>query len=178
MTIVAAYIDANGDTAIGCDTSCEDSTIRFDIKTKLVRVGDAVVGSSGSPLWRRFLQEYRRPLTEFGDVLSLADAWLDFANGRKHGQLVGDMRYQGGQLLVALPGLLVAIESDGAALVLDCNYAAIGSGQSVAMGALAVLEGNARDVVEQAIRVAMLHAPGCGGRAVVEIVLPASVEPG
>lgn len=176
MTIVAAYIDSDGNTAIGCDTCSEDETVRIDVDTKLVRIGDAIVGAAGLALWRRFLEEYAAPLVDVNDVLALADAWIDWAVQRKHGQDFNGAHGQAGSLLVALHGHLLLVDGTGTVIPITEGYAAIGSGQAVGMGALAVVDDDCETAVSKAVGAAIRHAPGCGGQCLVWRAVPAAVQ--
>ena len=173
MTIIAAYIDRTGHTAIGCDTMAMGGGHCTYVSSKLHRIGAAVVGCSGSNLWRRFLTEDPPALDDPADLMEFADGWTEWATERGHGEQVDGQLYQNGGFLVAFPGRLIEVCADGALHESTLRYAAMGSGQAIAVGALAIASEawpTARDVLVRAIQAVMLHSPECGGDIIVEDV--------
>ncbi len=166
MTVIAACLDAHGRVAIACDTGVHFRTI-YHAPTKLTRVGDSVIGASGSALWTRFLAEE----ADAGwSLTELADQWLAWARERGHGAVEGRVWSISGELLVAHPGGVALIDGTGQVHEPTEGYVAIGAGQEAANGALwlAMQSGMpASFAVEMAVRAAVHHEAGCSGRAVV-----------
>lgn len=175
MTIVAAYIDRHGRTAIGCDTQCQGYT-KMQLATKLARVGGAVVGSSGSSVWDRFLRESAPRIDNPGDVPAFADALVAWARERGHGDVDGQLWSAPVCALIALPGYLAEVTGDGGIVepIREEPYLAIGGGEGVARGALYYAHRiggfDAEEVVAAVVDAAIRHAIGCGGQPVVQVV--------
>jgi len=172
VTIVAAYVDPTGRTAIGSDSQAVQGDYLLEVGSKLTRLGVAVVGIAGSALWRRFLAE-APVMTGPEDIGRLADAWLEWADLRGHGETIEGQRMQNGVLLVAIPGHIYTIHPDGAVVEDLRGYAAVGTGEGVALGAFAM--SSTTDVLAElavgaALRVACMHVVGCGGPLHVEVV--------
>ena len=172
MTVIAAYIDTEGRTAIGCDTGISTDGYCATVPTKLVRVGLAIVGWCGAPLWGRYLRG-AEGVTSPADLERLADGWHRWGKERGHGQTQEGMALQWGSMVAALPGSLWTLASDGSVLPTTTGYVAVGSGGPVAMGALAVarrLEMAAARAVKAALDAAVLHADGVFGRLDVQVL--------
>lgn len=168
MTVIAAYVDRHGATAIGSDTECA-SSYRFEVGPKVHRWGPWWCGSCGSALWRRFLAV--APAEDF-EPARFADAWVEWARARGHGgNHGGDHQWLNGSWLMARHGEIVAVGADGSITTHD-RYAAIGSGEEIAVGAMFLARRagwSARCAVKGAVDAAVAHAAGCGGRAHVEL---------
>jgi len=173
VTIVAAYVDPTGRTAIGSDSQAVQGDYKIEVAHKLVRRGAAVIGLAGAALWRRFLEEDAPEMTGPDDIGRLSDAWMEWADLRGHGETLDGQRLQNGTLLVAFPGRLMTIDPDGAVTESRHHYAAIGTGHGVALGVLAMSSTTdvlAEMAVGAALRVACMHVVGCGGPLHVEVV--------
>lgn len=168
VTVIAAYIDPAGNTAIGCDTGHAGSVLS-EVPTKIARVGNALVGVSGASLWFRYCRE-AEPITGApGDVERFADGWLAWAKARGHGAMEGREHLVSGEFIVLLGQCVYRVGPDGSVHEHD-RYVAGGSGCDVAMGALhvaAAFRAPAHIAVEHAVSAALAHGPGCFGRAVV-----------
>jgi hypothetical protein len=169
MTCIAAAVDPMGRVAIGCDTELT-TTYRMSSCTKLLTWGPWRVAAAGPSLWRRFVTELAPTLAEKTPQV-FADEWVSWARGRGHGGSDGNHLWLDGAWILARPGELVQVGADGALVVPAEGYVAIGSGASVAVGALYALRHEpVAKQVRAAIEAAIAHGHGCGGDAIVEVL--------
>lgn len=164
MTIIAAAIDRpSGRWAIGCDTGVSNSGTAWEVKTKIVRVGPALIGWAGNAGVARYLAEF---------------VWESRDSDRECGRLVEYLAERcktpenGCALLVVDPASLrmwTLCSGDASVVEPAGEYVAIGSGAAVAMGAMfARPDAWPAPRVEVAIDACLARADGCFGRAVVE----------
>ncbi len=158
MTVIAAAFDDDG-AYIGSDTQLSGQS-RVTIVTKLRKMGGWMVGFAGAPVWAQFKPGRFKTPEDF------ADAWWEWAGARGHGDGGSSHRTLEGEALMVRRGEIVCISSDAAVVRPATHYLAIGSGEEVAMGALALASEiglPAEMAVRLAVTVAIRHAVGCGG---------------
>ena len=188
MTAIAAWYDHETRSgAMGWDDVAwlGDTCVRS--QPKAIRLGDALVGISGSTV-------YLRPLRAQGPLLrstmaqelhgdrvqkwteSLIDSVHEWARTRGHGHVGSDGVWViDVSLLVLTPaGIWEAGPSGDVARLVE-PYAAMGSGHAVALGALAVLQDTCpnrkpRWYVKSALEAALRHSNAVGAFSTVETV--------
>jgi 20S proteasome alpha/beta subunit len=186
MTIIAAVIDGRS-AVIACDSLGSNGWSKSVYGSKLVRLrNDLVVGISGSYLLARWLREggaeeaLREPGAAALDKLWAAWRVWAKAQGCGHTDPSGDHNIPA-TVLAAMPGQLFELQSDGSVLRAAFPYAAVGSGASVALGALAAARLARLDVwasAPLAVHAAIRHVPSCGGDVHVQCVNPMEVDRG
>jgi ATP-dependent protease HslVU (ClpYQ) peptidase subunit len=174
VTIIAGY-DDGATAALGSDTQVQTDHIKAPGRKKVYQVGRCLVGAAGCGLWYDFLREQSEAEVGLGlpdawwgrpFCVWLAKSWLSWAKERGHGAMGAPSWYLDGTMLCATPGGLFVIDCMGS--VRQCpGYHAIGSGAPVALGVLYARGGTPQERVRVAVQAAVLHAPGCGGDAVV-----------
>ena len=170
ITVIAAFVDHDGRSAIASDTGYSTEVLQEVVAGKIVRVGAALVGLSGTALWARFLRG-AEPVHEPSDVELLADAWIAWAKARGHGSVENRDFLINGRFVVLLRGRIYSVGPDGDVIEHE-RYTAAGAGCDVAMGVLYALshrhpETPAEVAVTLAVEAAMAHAHGCFGRVVL-----------
>ncbi len=142
---------------LSCDSQLSGATKSLE-ECKVGVLGDAVVGWIGSPLWGSFVRAWNDELSDLESVERFAEAWWDWARLRGHGAMHGLTYVIDGFFLIGTPsGGLFEVTSD-AAVCRHTEYAAIGSGGAVALGALFSGERSG-----MAVSAAIAHGPHCGG---------------
>lgn len=179
MTIIAAALDPVHRRAVIASDSAGSGWTQSVYGSKLVRLrDDLVVGISGTYLLLRWLREGGAVEAVRGpgapDIDRLWAAWRTWAKaqGCGHTDTEGDHRVPG-TLLVATPTALFTAQSDGAVLQPSVPYAAVGSGEGVALGALATartLGLDAGAAATLAVHAAIQHVPTCAGQVHVQSV--------
>ena len=174
MTVIAAYYDkATRTGAIGWDDSGWLGEVCVRNPGKAVRLGLAIIGLAGHRFFRRAVESYA-PLTPALDAQEwcegLADHVAEWARHRGHGKV-----HEGSGiwncdcwLLVLTPDGIWNVSPGGDATIIMEPYAAIGSGQPIALGALAALSMTCPGedppfYVERALKVCVRHGDGVGG---------------
>lgn len=152
---------------LACDTQLTGTVKSLD-EGKIARVGPAIIGWTGSPLWGTFARGYAGPLNDRSQVELFAAEWWSWARERQHGDMSRQTYIIDGEFLIGIAGRLFEISCDGAVFE-HRHYAAIGSGAGVALGALWMLRGddNGDAIVRLAVEAAIAHAPACGGRVLI-----------
>jgi ATP-dependent protease HslVU (ClpYQ) peptidase subunit len=168
VTVLAAYRDHTGATAIGCDTGVTFRTMSR-VATKLVKVGPWTIGVAGSALWVRFLTEVAEAPP--ASLEALSDAWLEWARARGQGATEDRTWSISGELLAASVGEIAIIDGSGTVHRFTEPYAAGGAGEEVARGVMFAAShdhaASAGHVVRVAILAAVHHEPSCGGEPLV-----------
>lgn len=159
MTVIVGAVGP-GRITMAADTQVSGATVRMDA-TKLIRRDGAVLGIAGTGLWATAVGTYHGPLGSRENVQDFALWWHEW--GRSKG-LVDCAGRLDGDVLIATESGLYEICGDGAVYPV-AKYAAVGSGEGVAMGALW-----AGRNAQSAVRAAIAHSPGCGGEVHVETV--------
>ena len=182
MTCIAAYIGADGQTAIAADSLCSNGGVQYEeVGGKLVHLGLGWwAGCAGVALWGRFAREFSAQLVSGEGALkgcppstvptAFADAWLAWAKERSHGVTENGHWCACGEWVLARHGQVVRIGSDGSVVEPSEGYTAVGSGAQVGLGALWAMRQNhgrghaVADVARMAVRAASSHASGVGGQ--------------
>ena len=160
MSVVVGVV-TDTEVVIAADTALTGNFTTFG-ESKIFRVGDAVVGMAGNPLWGTFIRGYTEPLTDRSSIEAFAQAWWEWVQARNL-----EKDEQGGHFLVATSEGLFEVCSTGAVCVADL-YTAIGSGESIAIGALwaargGIASGQGDVIAFGAVSAAIYHHPTCGG---------------
>jgi len=181
--IVAIYDPVTRQGAMAADTQAQAGELKLRSPGKVARLGQVLFGCAGLGLARAWW--HRRPGPADGqDVLAWAEeeqqAFRAWATERGHGETregVWGLDFQG--LVLSRDGILVLDACGGVERAVPAHrrdrlvYAAAGSGQMVALGALHAEQARARVVqVEaaqlqgmayRAVAAACTHVVGCGG---------------
>lgn len=177
MTVVAAMIDdATGTVVIGTDSRGTGWT-KADYGGKIVRMSEscavAFAGTYLLPTW--LLSEAVAPPDPTPRAIAQWWAsWRAWARGQGNGRVTDDgaMNVEGSAIL-CVPGGIYLLHMDGSVIQPEDGYAAMGSGEGVALGALATaraLRTPAARAVPLAVRAAILHASGCGGAVHIQAI--------
>lgn len=177
MTIVAAMIDdATGTVVVGTDSHGSGWT-KAGYGGKIVRLSEscalAYAGTYLLPTWI-LAENVEPPDPTPRGIAGWWASWRAWARGQGNGKVTDDgaMHVEGAALL-CVPGGIHMLNMDGAVIQPEDGYAAMGSGESVALGALATaraLRIPAERAVPLAVAAAILHASGCGGDVHVQAV--------
>ena len=177
VTIIAAALDPAHRRAVIASDSAGSGWTQAVYGSKFVRLrDDLVVGISGTYLLLRWLREggAAEVLRAAGapDPDRLWAAWRTWAKAQGCGHTDTDGNHSvPGTLLVATPTALYTAQSDGAVLQPSEPYAAVGSGDAVALGALAVARTMGLDAgaaATLAVHAAIRHVPTCAGQVHVQ----------
>lgn len=153
MSIVAVAMDQRGRTVIGSDSQLTSDVRNYLSDAKYWPVGEWMVGYVGSPQLTRF-----RP-KRVASPESFAAAWVKW--WREHG--VGEGT---GEWMLARRGEFCSVTINGGVIRYSTPYAAIGTGEAAALGAMHALSARLEPadlIVLGGLRAAMTHADGCGG---------------
>lgn len=142
------------DGIMAADTKITDDGIQWAEMTCIRKINDLLVGASGNiDIVEWFLRTWNRD--------SVNNLNIDHPIARLEGS-----KDQEFEALVAAPGTLYYLTPKLIATKIDCKYAAIGSGQNIALGAMWM-----GATAEKAIDAAMAHDQMTGGK-VISISLP------
>lgn len=194
--IIAVYDPVTCLGAMAADSQAQAGDLKLRSPDKVTRLGRVLFGCAGLVLARSWW--HRQPGPADGqDVLSWAEeqqrAFRAWAVQSGHGETregVWGLDFQG--LALAEEGIVVLDACGGAEFAVAARpqdrlvYAAAGSGQMVALGALHVEQGRAKVVqVEaamlqgmayRAVAAACTHVVGCGGQASVRTLHPPPIS--
>ena len=173
MTVIAAATDGEV-AAIGSDShGTIVGWLTSDYGPKVIHVFDKVaIGFSGSYTVERWIRRYFGPAMRkrerlwetdpdaFHEAVEDAwDGWRAWSADRGEWNTAKEC-----DCIVAAPGIILKLESNGGVLRPGEPYSAIGTGTAVAVGAMAVLpDVPPMDAVSLAVSAAIRHATGCGG---------------
>lgn len=193
MTTICACFDKANGSVIASDTQGADgSGTAYQWGSKLITLRQGVVvGYSGSyllPMWlssrgQEFFEQRRsaagliKPYMLDKAIKEMWDEWRAYAKAGGHGETSRGDWIVPGSMLVISPWWIGYCQSDGSVLtVLD--YAAIGSGEDVALGSLYATRRWASGVrrCEMAIRAAIAHDIQTGGEVMVGRALDPTLE--
>ena len=146
MTCIVGIVDPAGKVIIGGDACGTDNWSNATIyKTpKVFKIGDAIVGYSGSYRMGQIIQ-YQAPhldkLLCIQDPLRhLVNEWIpkvqELLTQAKQSKLDNSVQISGGCFLLGYMGRLFSVEENFSILESDDNYAAYGSGYLYALGSL------------------------------------------
>ena len=186
MTIIAACVNEHG-AAIASDSLGSNSWNCSTYGSKLIQpFPNIVIGFSGSYMVERWVRRFfvdsvqRDKEDQWEDdpdsfritIEDSWDKWRWWMKNQGHGDASSDGSFNlPGSCLLVTPKLVYALYGNGAVLVPETGYAATGSGEDVALGALTVLnEGPADVAVSAAVLSAIRHVPSCGGD--VHVLIP------
>lgn len=171
MTCVVAVTDGTTVT-MGGDSCFSDDTTHGTIKhPKVFRVGEFVIGASGS---LRVMQTIRYSFEPPPPPARNVDRYMStefVAALRDALRAAGTLKIKNGveespesDLLVGLRGRIYLVQEDFQATRCQGDYLAIGSGDLVALGALEVTKDwEARDRVHAALKASAKHCTGVSG---------------
>jgi len=161
---------------LAADTMVSDSyTKATKLKSKIFIAGPVTLGVSGSVRYANLLEnKLEDELPDLtGDVYEymygdFLDAVIKVFEAGRALETVDGVSYVHGHSLVAVAGRLFAFESNLSLYEVDDEYAATGSGQEVALGALYATRHikNAKRRAEIAVRAACEHTLTVGGHRV------------
>lgn len=175
MTCIVGLITPKNTVILGVDSLASngiESTVRMNPKAFTLQAGADTIGiaTCGSIRMKQVLHyrltvppidtwdTWRWASTTFIDAVRAA--FKDAGWGLKD----SDGSDKGGSFLVAARGQLIEVESDFQVGIGACKYAAMGSGGSVALGALHATKGLEPEVrVTKALEAAAEHACGVRG---------------
>lgn len=163
MTCIAGYADGH-EMILMADSRASGDCLKFSsTEDKLIQMGPALIGVSGSYRLRQVIRYHATPpsLSPAGPHYSLV-RWVETLRAclREHGLLTikDNVEEQtAGRLLVALEGALFEIDGSWQVIAPALPYWAIGCGQGFALGALAAMEtvpGSPEDRLRWALGVA------------------------
>lgn len=175
MTVIAAYIDRPlGFAAMACDSEYTQGNIKARTARKFVPLGCALVGLAGEVDYMRFLETVDTELEHDDDayewtneLIAKAFKWKTPppADEDEEGNTVTEPVIQCAMLVLTRSNIHVMQGYRTVAEITD-NYAAIGTGGDVALGALSLAD-QLRFPPDKAVRVACesakRHGAGCGG---------------
>ena len=172
MSVVVGIVD-HGTVYLASDSALSGFTKSHN-ESKMVHVGPAIVGWTGSPLWGTYVRNWAKPLEDRASIEFFAAAWCTWARERQHGNMDGLTYMLSGSFLIGTArGELFEVTGDGAVCQYP-QYLAIGAGEAVAMGAIyaaLTLDRNEgwemKDAAVLAVEAAIAHAPGCGGAVTI-----------
>jgi ATP-dependent protease HslVU (ClpYQ) peptidase subunit len=171
LTVIAAARTARSVT-IGCDSiATSEDGVQGDVGTKLVEFPWGAVGSTGGI---RPLQVAEEALADLDAVETKRQA-LALVRALRGALVAAGWRGASSSRMPELPDLtLLIIGRRGAiwtvqsdlSLIRSRKYAAVGSGEAVALGAMHALHRSSSSpvLVEAAVRAAIAHQSDCGGR--------------
>lgn len=177
MTVVAAMLDdATGTVVVGTDSHGTGWT-KAGYGVKIVRLSEscavAFAGTYLLPTWI-LAKAVAPPDPTPRAVAGWWAAWRAWASGQGNGRVAdGGAMHVEGSAILCVPGGIYLLHIDGSVIQPEDGYATMGSGESVALGALATaraLRIPAGRAVPLAVRAAILHASGCGGDIHVQAV--------
>jgi ATP-dependent protease HslVU (ClpYQ) peptidase subunit len=192
MTIIAGF-SRIGDSAIAGDSLASSSQVKFNSTSKVYSITPQIaVGLAGSYIVQAFIEEKiahyfvgSNPMDEefISVIRRMWRAWRRHCRNKGMGTISDDTGILTipGDLMIVTPMHVYTCQTDGSVLQHEM-YAAIGSGQYVAMGAMHALAEvdmteTVADIVYAACEAAIAHVPSCGGEIdtiEVKSVLPAS----
>ena len=181
MTIIAAILDKpNKKGIIASDSMGSNGYSGIDFGSKLIRINeDFVVGHSGTYIIATWLKYEGLKLVDNNDTPDniLYKLSTEYRKACKdvlhHGNKENEVWMISDYLLGVTPDSILEVSRDGAILEVDKAYHAIGSGESIALGALEMasrLKIEPSIAVSQAISIAMLINPYCGGNIHIQMV--------
>lgn len=144
MTVILAARNSNHVSIAGDCGAFEDSSLVFaSAIPKVWRVGDYLLGVAGS---FRIMEIARR--INVGEPIALRNALLEINPG-----------VQDWSILVASVAGIWEIQDDYSVVELKEPYGSVGVGNQIAVGAMAVLDGEPHDRVRLAMKATLKHAP-------------------
>lgn len=153
MTVIAARVEAR---EIGSDSGSTWGCLKAGGMTKLFDLGEIVVGFCGVGIVGRFIEEHTITADDEAEIVTdLADYIVEQCKERGLVQEMGGAPFA----LLAFGEYLWHVDCHGCVSKVHEDYAAVGSGCEVAIGALAVGAS-----VGEAVAAAILHAEGCHGK--------------
>ena len=181
MTVIVGLVDETGVT-LGADRGLSAGNCQVELGGKLLHRlgahgGGWLLGVAGSPVMSRWflgLSAEQLPLCpDRGDLEQLADGWMTWC---RHRELVahedGEVFVPSHALLATPLGELWLLQRNTTLLPIP-RYAAIGMGDSFALGALAAFDDfwdtlppadfTGPELVRRAVAAAIRHSPWCGG---------------
>lgn len=190
MTIIAAYIDGNGNAAIASDSLGSTNQMKSDYGSKLhILTADILVATAGCYVLQQWARRklHSMLVNDEGVVPAqhdrllprLEDVWQKWMSEAKVRTEAGakNLTVEGTAMIMLTRTHIYICEADGAVQV-RTTYAAHGSGTYIAMGALwlaAKKNADARDAVEHGVLAACEHNPFCGGK--IHILRLSAVTP-
>ena len=181
MTIIAAILDKpNKKGIIASDSMGSTSYSGTDFGSKLIRINENfVVGHSGTYIIATWLKYEGLKLVNNNDTPDniLYKLSTEYRKACKdvlhHGNKENEVWTISDYLLGITPNSILEVSRDGSILEIDKVYHAIGSGELIAIGALEMasrLKIEPSVAVAQAISIAMLINPHCGGNIHIQMV--------
>lgn len=168
MTVIAGIVGKNR-AVLAADTMASTGWAKFQTDTKLHEKGEVVLGFAGNTNYIRPIRN-ALPCQRGGDRESVFEWCYDLQTSiREHAAEAGIETGEDAYIILLVsPSGMFVLTGDGAVDVIDQGYFAIGSGGTIALGALSVLNFANDALVEsallEAVTAAGKHDPYCGGR--------------
>lgn len=183
MTVIVGCVDRNGTGYIAADSRVSWGSTYADTAIKVYRLGNLLVGTSGSVVVDVFMRGFGFEMPTGLDhdaakdwIVTMIESLHAHLNERGHGAQEGRQHVHDAYLLCVSPSGVWSVAGDGSVVSCPTNGWAEGSGGPEARGAIRAMNKigavHGRELVQIAAWAACSLDSGCGGHISIEEVTP------